>query len=568
MAEAYQSLYRRYRPQRFEEVRGQDHVTAALRNAVRNERVAHAYLFSGPRGTGKTSVARILAKALNCEHPVDGDPDDTCDACIQIREGTSFDVIELDAASNSKVDDMRDLLPRVNLGAAGRRKVFIVDEVHMLSTAASNALLKTLEEPPPHVVFVLATTNPEKVLETIRSRTQHFEFHLLPAEVLGGLVRDINSAAGLGMADDTLERVVRRGSGSARDALSALDQAFALGGVADEVDVAAEITEAICESDTARAITALAAGCASGRDIRHLAEELIQHLRDVFLAKVAPGVVDLPADERERVIDQASRLSPGAITRAMEAVGEGIALMKDALDPRVSLEVALVRVTTPEADTSAAALLERIERLERALASPANANPPPARPGEEASEVQARSPVTPPPMAPKPGARPAPRSRKAAPPRPAPPRPAPPRPAPRDAEGPGVQPSAGQPAPSRDELVKAWGDVVLPKLRPRPRSLFNAGRFVSTDGPTATFGLPNKIHVEHADKERAEVEAALSEHFGTRISLKLIVDAVAGVPADDEAVDVSELRDAPGTAADPVDWLKGKFAGAQEVDEQ
>src|SRR5213080_902295 len=189
----YQSLYRRYRPQRFSEVRGQDHVTRALGNAVRDGRVAHAYLFSGPRGTGKTSTARILAKVLNCPNQRDGEPCGTCDSCVQVA---SFDVHELDAASNNGVEAMLDLVARAALGTPGRWKVYIVDEVHMLSTAASNALLKTLEEPPGHVIFVLATTDPQKVLPTIRSRTQHFEFRLLAPDVLAGLVRQVNEKAG------------------------------------------------------------------------------------------------------------------------------------------------------------------------------------------------------------------------------------------------------------------------------------------------------------------------------------------------------------------------------------
>ena len=193
----YQSLYRRFRPSTFAEVKGQDHVVLALRNAVREGKVAHAYLFSGPRGTGKTSTARILAKALNCTDLHDGEPCGVCSSCLEIARGTSLDVHELDAASNNGVDAMRDLVSRAALGTPGRQKVYIVDEVHMLSTAASNALLKTLEEPPAHVVFVLATTDPQKVLPTIRSRTQHFEFRLLGADTLGELLEQVRQAAHL-----------------------------------------------------------------------------------------------------------------------------------------------------------------------------------------------------------------------------------------------------------------------------------------------------------------------------------------------------------------------------------
>src|ERR1039458_3502347 len=214
----YQSLYRRYRPQRFAEVRGQDHVVNALRHAVRDDRVAHAYLFSGPRGTGKTSTARILAKALNCERPVDGEPCGVCDSCVDITRGASFDVHELDAASNNGVDAMRDLVARASLATPGKWKVYIVDEVHMLSTAASNALLKTLEEPPSHVVFVLATTDPQKVLPTIRSRTQHYEFHLLEPEVLEALLGEIARDADLELPEGGIEAAIRQiGRASCRE---------------------------------------------------------------------------------------------------------------------------------------------------------------------------------------------------------------------------------------------------------------------------------------------------------------------------------------------------------------
>ena len=210
---AFVSLYRRFRPGRFDEIRGQDHVVRALRSAVRDDRVSHAYLFSGPRGTGKTSSARILAKALNCEAPVDGEPCGTCTSCVEITQGNSLNVHELDAASNNGVDAMRDLVAHASLGTPGRWKVYIVDEVHMLSTAAANALLKTLEEPPSHVVFVLATTDPQKVPPTIRSRTQHLEFRLLGSETLHGLLESVNADAGLNLDEEALEAAVRRGTG-------------------------------------------------------------------------------------------------------------------------------------------------------------------------------------------------------------------------------------------------------------------------------------------------------------------------------------------------------------------
>ena len=254
----YQALYRRFRPQRFSELRGQDHVTRALVNSVSEGRVAHAYLFSGPRGTGKTSTARILAKALNCTKPKKGEPCGVCESCVQVQQGTSLDVHELDAASNNGVDAMRDLVSRASLGTPGRWKVYIVDEVHMLSTPASNALLKTLEEPPAHVVFVLATTDPQKVLPTIRSRTQHFEFRLIGPEVLVDLLRDINDEAALGVPVEAIDLAVRRGRGSARDALSVLDQVAAAGMEDDEPAFGDDLVEALADRDAAAALAAVA----------------------------------------------------------------------------------------------------------------------------------------------------------------------------------------------------------------------------------------------------------------------------------------------------------------------
>ena len=608
MAEAqpYQSLYRRFRPARFAEVRGQEPITRALRNAVREDRVAHAYLFSGPRGTGKTSTARILAKALNCTNLQDGEPCDECPSCVEIRNGSSMDVQELDAASNNGVDAMRDLVARAALGNPGRRKVYIVDEVHMLSAAASNALLKTLEEPPAHVVFVLATTDPQKVLPTIRSRTQHYEFRLLAGDTLAELLQDVNAAAGLGVPEAALEMVVRRGSGSARDALSVLDQVAAAGDVEDQgVDRVDELIEAVADRDAGRALLAVAEACAAGVDARRLGNDLLEHLRNAFLlAMKAAELVAVPDVARDRLAEQAARFGPAGLTRAMEAIGLAVVDMREALDPRITLEVALVRLARPEADTSPAALLERIERLEqqlsghvteparaeaRAVADDVRAAPP--RPSGSTGRGAAPVPPAPssPAAAPGPGPSPAatgPAAAKAAlgalrnrpdpPPAATPSASAPAAPAaPAPAPTPAPAATAGSAdAPSRDELTKAWGDVVLASLPAKARARYSSGRFTGVEDGAAVLALPNAIHRDRCEEVRADVEAALSSHFGRPVRLKLVVEAVdtvspeapPGALAPEEELSAEDLGDEVDTAVtSPEDRLKQVFPGATEV---
>jgi DNA polymerase-3 subunit gamma/tau len=591
---SYQSLYRRYRPTRFSEVRGQEHLVSALRNAVTEDRLGHAYLFSGPRGTGKTSTARILAKVLNCENPAGGEPCCVCDSCRSIDAGTSFDVHELDAASNNGVDAIRDLISSASLATPGRYKVYILDEVHMLSTAASNALLKTLEEPPSHVIFVLATTDPQKVLPTIRSRTQHFEVHLLSAADLEGLVDHVVADAGLELSPEGRAYVLRVGAGSARDTLSALDRVVAAGGIPDSEDAVDELVEALCERDTGRALRAVEGALSRGRNPRILGEALIARLRDVFLASVGADLSRLTDNDRARATEQGRRLGAAGATRALESLGEAFVGIQDALDPRIPLEVALVRLTRDDADISLSSLADRISRLERdgvvaavdpALASPGPARPtappPPvanddtdeehtdgsampaagSRPADVARQELARRsgaedggrPARPParPAAAKP-ARPArPGSAPAASTTTAPTAPAPQAEqeaepqaaadaAPAAAPGPAPAPApAGGTMPALVDLTRIWSDTLLPALPQRSRARFSGGHWVEVSDGVAVFGLPNEPHATRCEELRPEVESILSAHFGTTVPIRLVVDGSAPDPSAPRAVAAS-----------------------------
>ena len=571
-AETYQSLYRRYRPQRFAEVRGQDHVVLALRNAVRDGRVAHAYLFSGPRGTGKTSTARILAKALNCANPADGEPCGECDSCRDIARGASLDVHELDAASNNRVDDMRDLVSRASLASPGEWKVYIVDEVHMLSTAASNALLKTLEEPPSRVVFVLATTDPQKVLPTIRSRTQHYEFHLLEADVLSGLLEAIARDASLDVPPDGVKAAVRRGHGSARDAISALDQVAAAGVVEDDDRFVERLVSSIAEPDTELALRSVAEALVAGFDAPRLASDLIEALRGVFLSAVAPRMQAAAAGAAPPGLPP---LGPARSVRALEALGAAVVDMRESLDARTTLELALVRLTHPDLDDSAAALLDRLERIERRVHELSGSAAPPAQP-----------PAGPP----GPGGRPALGAFRTE-------RPVAAGSAEQAAPAPPAQAAPSAPAgaamPTRDDLVTAWADHVLAKLRPRARAIYSSGRFTAVEGHDVTLALPNAAHVEHALPLTDEVAAVLSEHFGCAVTLRLVADSedpalqgagrrpgkAGGGAAPGGQEDAIEAigpldpgglaRDGVGTAHSSASWVESRlleeFPGAEEV---
>ncbi len=554
MADApFVSLYRRFRPGRFDEIRGQDHVVRALRSAVRDDRVSHAYLFSGPRGTGKTSSARILAKALNCEAPVDGEPCGTCTSCVEITQGSSLNVHELDAASNNGVDAMRDLVAHAGLGTPGRWKVYIVDEVHMLSTAAANALLKTLEEPPSHVVFVLATTDPQKVPPTIRSRTQHLEFRLLGAGTLHDLLESVKEEAGLQVDREAIEAAVRRGRGSARDALSALDQVVASGSSDAARPELAAVLEALADGEVNQVLVALSALLAGGWGPQQLATELIDDLRQVFLAALAPELCTVSGPSLERFRAFAEAMGLARVVRSMEILGHALVDMREAPDAQVVLEIAAVRAVRPDLDSGMEALSERVSVLERSL-SGAPAFPRPGASAERATSLPADGgSASPPPAAPEtpPAARPETevgrrpsigamrRSKEAADTAPSPgtppstPPPVAPEPAPK---APAADATEAPAPPSnrridRDSLTEAWGDGILQSLPARAKARYASGRFVEVDDQGAHFALPNAAHRDQCAEQQTLVEEALADHFGTKVTLVLVIDDIVAPPA-------------------------------------
>ncbi len=388
------ALYRRYRPGTFAEVVGQEHVTEPLRTALSAGRINHAYLFSGPRGCGKTSSARIMARSLNCEQGPTPDPCGVCDSCVALAPNGpgSLDVTEMDAASHNGVDDARELRDRAHFAPVGSRyRVFIIDEAHMVTTAAFNALLKVVEEPPEHLIFVFATTEPDKVLPTIRSRTHHYPFRLLPPSTLRGLLERICAEEGVPVEPAVYPLVVRAGGGSARDSLSVLDQLLAgadeqgvtyaravgLLGVTD-VAILDDVVDALGAQDGGAVFGAVDRLVEAGHDPRRFAADLLQRLRDLILVQAVPdaaerNLVDVPADELERMVDQAQRLGPAALARHAELVHTALTEMRGATAPRLLLELVCARMLLPAASSSDAALVQRLEGVERRLQAGATA---------------------------------------------------------------------------------------------------------------------------------------------------------------------------------------------------
>ncbi|HEY6635471.1 MAG TPA: DNA polymerase III subunit gamma/tau [Acidimicrobiia bacterium] len=595
----YQALYRKYRPQTFDDVIGQAHVTTTLSREVSDGRVAHAYLFTGPRGTGKTTTARILAKALNCENRnSDGSPCNVCDSCTSITAGNSLDVMELDAASHNSVDDIRDIKLSVTTvaSAATSKRVFVLDEAHMLSKAAGNALLKTLEEPPEHVHFVLATTEPYKLLDTIRSRTQRFDFHPVPVEELAGYLSSIADREGYVTDPTALIAIARHAGGSVRDALSLLEQVAALGsGTADVAGVRRalgladseayrRLAEAIAAQDAKAALELVAELAAAGVDLRRFVSECIGFFRGVFLAHYAPNLAEI-SDEPPEVYEswkKGAEIIPSTeVLRAVDLLAEALVRLREGREERLMTELALIKLTRPETATDAEALISRMDRLERRLGKPgepvpgaastpsAPAQAAPAQPGATQPD-QTRSHPAPSPATDEARATPAPERARAD----------------ADAEAlaraaaPLVSDQAADPVDvpgppidiSFEQLQKVWPGLfggLRDLLGARRWAFFREAVPAAVEGNTIILEVAHDFHLSSLEQDDAVapiVAAKASDLLGgpvrVRFRLKSEVDGVS----EDDSLDITQLEDRPGAKTDPASLLESEL-GARVVED-
>jgi DNA polymerase III subunit gamma/tau len=604
------ALYRKYRPGTFAEVVGQEHVTEPISQALRNDKIHHAYLFSGPRGCGKTSSARILARSLNCEQGPTPTPCGVCDSCVALAPmgPGSLDVVEIDAASHGLVDDARDLRERAYFAPVSSRfKVYIIDEAHMITTAAFNALLKVVEEPPPHVKFIFATTEPDKVLATIRSRTFHYRFRLIPPQVMREHLASLCEREGIAVEPAVLPLIVRAGGGCARDAQSILDQ-LAAGSGADGVSYARalsllgytdgalldEVVDAFAASDGAAVFGAVDRFIESGLDPRRFAQDLLERFRDLLVLDAVPdagenGLLDLPADELERMRGQAARSGRAWLSRAADLMAEALVEMRGTTSTRLVLELAAARVLLPGAATDISALLARLDRMERRLAAtgvpaaPVVSEPAVSEPAAAVPEaLQAAAEPEPVAAEPDPVEPDAAQSAPAA--EPAPAQVAPVAAAPSGVATGGVDAAA---------IRRLWDDVLdAVKLRSRVAftMLSQYAKVIDADATSVTLEFTPSLFAKQFEEGKAEIfRDALKQVAG--LDLKLVTVGAAAPPAaapstpasraaaaaaepepepDDIADEASEPGDAAAERKDPQDAalaLLQSGLGAQVIGE-
>ncbi|WP_123027767.1 DNA polymerase III subunits gamma/tau [Mycolicibacterium stellerae] len=581
------ALYRKYRPATFADVVGQEHVTEPLSTALSAGRINHAYLFSGPRGCGKTSSARILARSLNCEQGPTPTPCGVCDSCVALAPNGpgSVDVVELDAASHGGVDDTRELRDRAFYAPAqSRYRIFIVDEAHMVTTAGFNALLKIVEEPPDHLIFVFATTEPEKVLPTIRSRTHHYPFRLLAPRTMRSLVERICEQEGVEVDETVYPLVIRAGGGSPRDTLSVLDQllagadgnrvlyprALALLGATD-VALIDDAVDALAAGDAAALFGAVEGVIDAGHDPRRFATDLLERFRDLIVLQAVPdaaarGVVDAPGDVLDRMRDQAARIGAGTLARYAEVVHAGLGEMRGATAPRLLLEVVCARLLLPSASDTESALLHRLERIETRLdmsipadsttaASPAAREAKPSKqfvrktkaaaPQAEVPQPQERAPASAAKSAPEPVS-PEPVAPEAVQPPPASPPPVQP-PADPVVEVPAASAAAVVGEPDAASVRRQWS-TVLDRVRDRSRSLavMLAGAVVRTvDGGTLLLNHESAPLAKRLNEQRNTdvVEEALKDALGVGFKVRFEVGSPAGAAAAAGGHDHAIARD-------------------------
>ena len=519
----HRALNRKYRPQRFSEVVGQDHVTETLANEVRSGTIANAYLFAGPRGTGKTTTARLLAKALNCpDRGDDGEPCGVCTSCVGIAEGSSIDVIELDAASHNKVEDVREI--RANVGTVasvgGARRVYILDEAHMLSRAAANALLKTLEEPPEHAHFVLATTEPYKLPDTIRSRTQRFDFRPIGSEALVAHLTEIARRESIEASHEGLALVARHAGGSARDAIGLMEQVAALGGgrvepkgvtralgLAD-ADAFSLLVKAIAGQDAAAGLALVASLASEGTDLRRFLTDSIEFFRGLFLAQYAPNLAEV-VDEPEEVLDEwrshATVIGATDVLRCIDRMGEALVELREGREERLVVELAVLKMTRPEMAEDTSSLGARLDRLEDQLRALRRSGASAVGPEPERATTRAPEAVA------EPADDPAPTET-------AQPDAAADDPAPEPDPGPGVPASPEEPAAdpvvglTLEAVDDAWPAImahVREEAGPRRNALFKEARPAVVEGSVLVLEVPHHLPFHLAQLQEDDALASI-----------------------------------------------------------